>query len=68
VEDNGPGIAPEIADSLLEPFETTKPRGMGLGLPLSKQIIESHGGTLRWLSLQPHGTRFIVEFNVDAHE
>lgn len=66
VEDNGPGIAPEIAESLLEPFETTKTRGMGLGLPLSKQIIESHGGTLRWLSLQPHGTRFIVEFNVDG--
>jgi len=36
VEDNGPGVDPEIADRLFEPFETTKPRGMGLGLPLAK--------------------------------
>jgi C4-dicarboxylate-specific signal transduction histidine kinase len=66
VDDNGLGIAPEIADSLLEPFETTKPRGMGLGLPLSKQIVESHGGKLRWTSLQPQGTRFIVDLTIDG--
>ena len=68
VEDNGPGIAPEIADRLLEPFETTKPGGMGLGLPLSKQIIESHGGHLIWVGLEPEGTRFMFELRVHDPE
>ena len=68
VEDNGPGIAHEIADRLLEPFETTKPGGMGLGLPLSKQIIESHGGHLIWVGLEPQGTRFMFELRAHAPE
>lgn len=68
VEDNGPGIAPEIAERLLEPFETTKPRGMGLGLPLSKQIIESHGGRLVWVGLEPQGTRFMFELRINGPE
>jgi len=46
VEDNGPGVAPEIVGSLFEPFTTSKPRGMGLGLSLSRQIVESLGGSL----------------------
>ena len=46
VEDNGPGVNPEIAAHLFEPFMTGKPRGMGLGLMLSRQIIQSHGGDL----------------------
>jgi len=46
VEDNGPGVAPEIMGHLFEPFTTSKPRGMGLGLLLSRQIVESHGGRL----------------------
>jgi signal transduction histidine kinase len=58
VEDNGPGIAPEIAERLFEPFETSKPRGMGLGLTLSRQIVEAHGGHLRWHNVEPQGARF----------
>jgi C4-dicarboxylate-specific signal transduction histidine kinase len=46
VEDNGPGVADEIAGRLFEPFTTSKPRGMGLGLLLSRQIVEAHGGRL----------------------
>jgi signal transduction histidine kinase len=46
VEDNGPGVNPEIAAHLFEPFMTGKPRGMGLGLMLSRQIVQSHGGDL----------------------
>ena len=68
VEDNGPGIAPEIAERLLEPFQTTKPKGMGLGLALSRQIIEAHSGHLHWTSLKPSGTRFTFELHVEGPE
>lgn len=46
VEDTGPGIADEIAPQLFQPFVTTKANGMGVGLSISKRIIESHGGEL----------------------
>lgn len=58
VEDNGKGISSEIADHIFELFQTTKTSGMGLGLPLSKQIVEAHGGQLWWDAVAPHGTRF----------
>jgi signal transduction histidine kinase len=66
IEDNGPGIADEIADRLFEPFETTKPRGMGLGLTVAQRIVEAHGGQLHWKPKLPHGTRFTVELNIDG--
>lgn len=46
VEDTGPGIADEVAPQLFQPFVTTKPNGMGIGLSISRRIIESHGGEL----------------------
>lgn len=46
VEDTGPGIADEIAPQLFQPFVTTKANGMGVGLSISRRIIESHGGEL----------------------
>jgi two-component system, LuxR family, sensor kinase FixL len=46
VSDTGPGIAEEIAEQLFQPFVTTKAGGMGIGLSISKRIIESHGGEL----------------------
>lgn len=61
VEDNGPGVAPEIADRLFEAFETTKPRGMGLGLPLAKEIAIRHGGESTWRRTPTGGTRFELE-------
>jgi two-component system sensor kinase FixL len=46
VEDTGPGIAEEIAPQLFQPFVTSKASGMGIGLSISRRIIESHGGDL----------------------
>jgi signal transduction histidine kinase len=48
VTDTGPGIAAEVAERLFEPFFTTKPQGTGLGLSIARQIIEEHGGEVRW--------------------
>ncbi len=47
VSDDGPGIPPEVADRLFEPFVTTKTQGTGLGLAISQQIIEEHRGNIR---------------------
>ena len=49
VEDNGPGLAPEIRDMAFDPFFTTKPSGLGLGLSLCRSIIDTHGGQL-WVT------------------
>lgn len=47
IEDNGPGLDPDLVDQPITSFTTTKPGGLGLGLSLSRSIIEGHGGTLR---------------------
>jgi C4-dicarboxylate-specific signal transduction histidine kinase len=46
VQDSGPGIEPGLADRICEPFFTTKAEGIGMGLSISRSIIESHGGQL----------------------
>lgn len=46
VRDNGPGLSPEQRRRIFDPFYTTKTRGTGLGMTLSKRIVEAHGGTI----------------------
>jgi len=54
VADTGPGISSEIADQLFRPFVTTKRHGMGIGLSISRAIVESHGGKI-WAEPNPSG-------------
>jgi PAS domain S-box-containing protein len=58
VEDNGPGIDADTADHMFEPFVTTKPTGMGMGLSICRTIVEAHGGRLWASARSPHGTAF----------
>ena len=64
VRDSGPGLAPATLERLFESFYTTKPNGLGLGLSISRSIIEAHGGQL-WASADvPRGALF--QFTVPA--
>ncbi|WP_114947699.1 PAS domain-containing sensor histidine kinase [Microvirga calopogonii] len=58
VEDTGPGLAPEVAAQLFQPFVTTKKHGMGVGLSICRTIVEAHGGKIWADSKQGEGTAF----------
>jgi signal transduction histidine kinase len=58
VEDSGTGIDPNHKDRIFEPFFSTKPDGMGMGLMFSRSIIENHGGKLWATDNVPHGAIF----------
>jgi predicted ATPase/signal transduction histidine kinase len=68
VEDTGTGLDPTIAPRIFEPFVTTKPDGLGMGLSICRSIIEAHGGQLWVSSRAPHGTalRFTVPIEVET--
>jgi signal transduction histidine kinase len=59
--DEGPGLTPEAQVHIFEPFYTTKDKGMGIGLYLTKRIIEAHGGTIKVLDRAGKGTEFRIE-------
>jgi signal transduction histidine kinase len=59
VEDDGPGVRADIADEVFKPFFTTRRTGTGLGLPISRKIVEMHGGTLE-LDRAAKGARFVI--------
>jgi signal transduction histidine kinase len=60
VTDGGPGVPPEVRDRIFEPFVTTKQDGVGLGLALTKRIVEDHGGAIGFEPAE-RGTTFWVE-------
>lgn len=62
VEDTGVGIPDRIRSQIFTPLFTTKPRGQGFGLAVCKRVIEAHGGTIGFESVEGKGTRFTVEF------
>jgi len=64
VSDTGKGIPPHIVDKVFDPFFTTKPKGIGLGLSITYQIIKKHGGTIRVESKLEEGTSFMINLPV----
>jgi nitrogen fixation/metabolism regulation signal transduction histidine kinase len=62
VEDNGIGISNEIIEDIFVPFYTTKENGSGIGLSLSKQIMQNHKGTISVISAPNKGTIFTLKF------
>jgi signal transduction histidine kinase len=74
VSDTGCGIEPDHLDHIFDPFFTTKEEGTGLGLPICKQIVEQHGGTIQIESELGKGTRVMIllpdpsaEEEIDSH-
>ena len=66
VRDSGPGLDPESLDHLFAAFYTTKPQGMGMGLAISRSIIEAHGGRLWATSNDGAGATFQFTLPADA--
>jgi two-component system sensor kinase FixL len=69
VADNGPGVSESIRERLFMPFATTKEHGTGLGLVISRAIVEAHRGRLDYETNRPHGARFVIRLPsaVDAN-
>jgi signal transduction histidine kinase len=65
VKDSGPGVAPASLERLFDPFYTTKPEGLGMGLSICRSIIEAHGGRLWVTANLPQGA--IFHFTMPTH-
>ena len=68
VRDSGPGLDPQHLDHLFDAFYTTKPHGLGLGLAISRRIIEAHGGRLWARANVPHGAVFQFTVPIGSEE
>ena len=64
LQDNGPGFPAELLDRIFEPYVTTKTSGSGLGLPISRRIIEENSGTMRATNLPKGGAVVIIQLPV----
>jgi signal transduction histidine kinase len=62
IRDNGPGMDMKVSQNIFNPFYTTKSDGTGLGLALSKKVVESHGGSLEVVDGNDSGAEFLLTF------
>lgn len=65
LEDSGPGVSEGVRRRLFEPLMSTKARGIGLGLPLVKRIVERHGGSIAYDPRPGRGARFVLRFPLE---
>ena len=63
VRDDGPGIAADLRDRIFEPLVTTKARGSGLGLPVCRQLVERHGGSIEAVDREGRGATILVRLS-----
>ena len=68
VKDNGQGVEPNLKEKIFEPKFTTKTKGMGLGLGIVKNIIESHKGKITYQTDNKFGTTFIIELKLKKYK
>jgi C4-dicarboxylate-specific signal transduction histidine kinase len=66
VTDTGPGIEADRLESIFEPFATTKPHGIGMGLAISRTIVEAHGGRLVASNHVSDGATFCFDVPIDT--
>ena len=66
IADNGPGVPPDVAEKIFNPFFTTKPKGSGLGLAVVRKIVDAHDGRIDMSTAQGRGTRFRVTLRVGS--
>ena len=64
VKDNGQGVDPNLKEKIFEPKFTTKTKGMGLGLGIVKNIVDSHKGKITYLTNNNLGTIFNIELKI----
>jgi two-component system sensor histidine kinase AtoS len=66
VSDNGPGISPQDLERIFEPLFTTKRTGTGIGLAMSRRLVEGHGGSLRLTTAPGQGATFTISLPLDV--
>jgi len=68
VRDNGPGLKEDVVEKVFDPFFSSKPEGMGMGLSISRSIIEAHGGRVWAGNNSDHGATFCFTLPADTGE
>jgi len=68
VADDGPGMMPEVAEKIFNPFFTTKAQGSGLGLAIVRKIVDAHEGRIDMSTADGRGTRFRVTLPIEPHK
>jgi len=68
VADDGPGMLPDVAEKIFNPFFTTKAQGSGLGLAIVRKIVDAHEGRIDMTTADGRGTRFRVTLPVEPHK
>jgi C4-dicarboxylate-specific signal transduction histidine kinase len=68
VTDHGHGVSPQLGDNIFHPFVTTKRDGLGVGLAISKTIVQSYGGTLSYSENPAGGAIFTVELPAEQEQ